>query len=176
MNYYFDIQIKYDNVLLNKVYTKFHKALYGKKTIGISFPKYKITLGNILRVHGKAEELIDFLQKNWLHELKQNCKISQIKKIPSNVQYRIISRKHKKMMKSKLNRLIKRGTIPKNEINLYKEKMFKQGLTDPYLELKSGSNGYKYRRFIKFGELLKDPIIGEFDYFGLSKDATIPWF
>jgi len=54
--------------------------------------------------------------------------------------------------------------------------MFTQGLDNPYLELESGSNGHKHRRYIQFGELLDAPVKGEFDQFGLSKVATVPWF
>ena len=42
--------------------------------------------------------------------------------------------------------------------------------------LTSGSSGHKHRRYIEFGELLTQPISGNFDQFGLSKTATVPWF
>ncbi|MBL1320922.1 MAG: type I-F CRISPR-associated endoribonuclease Cas6/Csy4 [Methylophaga sp.] len=32
------------------------------------------------------------------------------------------------------------------------------------------------RRYIHFGEFLEQPVLGEFDSFGLSKTATVPWF
>ena len=54
--------------------------------------------------------------------------------------------------------------------------MFASGLDDPYLELESFSNGHKHRRYICFGEFLNKPLSGEFDTFGLSKTATVPWF
>jgi CRISPR-associated endonuclease Csy4 len=54
--------------------------------------------------------------------------------------------------------------------------MFQKGLDNPYLELESGSNGHLHRRYIVFGELMDKPMSGEFDQFGLSKTATIPWF
>lgn len=54
--------------------------------------------------------------------------------------------------------------------------MFSQGLDAPYLELQSASNGHRHRRYIEFGELLDAPVRGEFDSFGLSKTATVPWF
>jgi len=46
----------------------------------------------------------------------------------------------------------------------------------PYLVVQSVSNGQWYRRYIKMGELTDEPILGKFDTFGLSKQATIPWF
>jgi len=50
------------------------------------------------------------------------------------------------------------------------------GIDNPYLELESASNDNKHRRYISFGELSDTPISGEFDTFGLSKTATVPWF
>ena len=67
-------------------------------------------------------------------------------------------------------------SISEEETKAYKAKMFQQGMDNPYLELESGSNGYKHRRYIQFGELRSKPVEGEFDQFGLSKTATVPWF
>jgi CRISPR-associated endonuclease Csy4 len=54
--------------------------------------------------------------------------------------------------------------------------MLSQSLDNPYLELESTSNGNKHRRYLEFGQLLGNAVVGEFDQFGLSKTATIPWF
>ena len=80
------------------------------------------------------------------------------------------------MTQSKLNRLIKRGSISQEQVKEYRTKMFTKGLDNPYVELVSGSNGQKHRRYIEFGPLLANPTEGAFDQFGLSKTATVPWF
>ena len=80
------------------------------------------------------------------------------------------------MTEAKLRRLIKRGSITPESVKDYKVKMFEKGLDNPYLELDSTSSGHKHRRYIAFGELLSNPLKGDFDSFGLSKTATIPWF
>jgi len=54
--------------------------------------------------------------------------------------------------------------------------MFQQGMNNPYLELQSTSNGHKHRRYLAFGEISETKDLGEFDFFGLSKTASIPWF
>ena len=183
MNYYIDIQLKPDkempeNVLLNKVYTKFHKALFLMRAtdIGVSFPNYRIKLGNTIRIHGTETRLTELQNTKWIGGLIGYCKISQIQSIPSKVCYRKISRKQANMTQAKLRRLIRRGSTSPEEAKLYKAKMFQQGLDNPYLELESVSNEHKHRRYIQFGELVEQAILGEFDQFGLSKVATIPWF
>ena len=183
MNQYIDIRIKPDaeireNLLLNKVYIKCHKALSLLKStnIGISFPNYKIKLGDVIRLHGTENSLSKLQAINWLGGLSGYCDITELKPIPSDVLYRIISRKQTNMSPAKLRRLIKRGSISVNSAKKYKAKMFTQSLDNPYLELESTSNGHKHRRFIQFSALSDRAVEGMFDQFGLSKTATIPWF
>ncbi|MGD7033450.1 type I-F CRISPR-associated endoribonuclease Cas6/Csy4 [Methylotuvimicrobium buryatense] len=183
MDYFIDIQIKPDaeireNVLLNKVYTKLHKALYDLKStdIGVSFPEYKLKLGSVIRIHAVEKRLEALQQGGWLGGLIGYCAISLVQSIPDQVQYRTVSRIQSSMSPAKLKRLIKRGSIRESEIKQYKAKMFQKGLDNPFLELESGSNGHLHRRYLAFSELMDKPMQGEFDQFGLSKTATIPWF
>ncbi len=183
MDYYLDIKIEPDEevpvyFIRNKVYTKFHKALFSLNStdIGISFPKYKVKLGNVIRLHGTENSLQKLQDKNWLGGLSGYCDISSIQAIPDEVVYRTISRKQSNMTEAKLRRLIQRGSISQDEVKGYKAKMFQQSLDNPYLELESTSNGHKHRRYLAFGESSKSMTLGEFDFFGLSKTASIPWF
>ncbi len=183
MDHFIDITIKPDaemreNVLLNKVYTKLHKALFSLKStdIGISFPKYKVLFGNVMRIHSTVNRLEKLQKMDWLGGLKGYCDIKNIQAVPSGVTYRVISRKQSNMTIAKLRRLIKRESIPTEQEKNYKAKMFTQSLDNPYLELESSSNGNKHRRYIDFGVIQEQPIMGNFDQFGLSKTATIPWF
>ncbi len=183
MNHYIDILILPDpefpaTVLMNAIYSKFHKALcdLNSTTIGASFPKYAVTLGDVLRIHGEESLLNDLLGLNWIGGMNGYCSISEILPVPSESKHRTVSRKQPTMSQSKLRRLVKRGTISEGEVKQYKAKMFGKGLDNPYIELKSASNGQKHRRYIEFGELLDAPVLGKFDQFGLSKTATIPWF
>lgn len=183
MNSYIDIQIQPDsemplNILLNSLYTKLHKVLYDltATNIGVSFPKYNFTLGNVLRVHGEKMVLHDLLRLNWIGGMRGYCNISMITPVPDSAKFRTVSRKQTTMSQSKLRRLVKRGSITENEIKQYKAQMFSKGIKHPYVELVSSSNGQKHRRYIELGELFDQPIHGEFDQFGLSKTATIPWF
>jgi len=183
MKHYVEIVIKPDdemreNILLNKVYTKLHKALFTLKTteIAVSFPKYKVLLGDVIRLHGSESKLSEVKNTNWLGGLSAYCQVSPIQTVPDNVSYRTISRIQANMTEAKLRRLIKRDSISETEIKQYRAKMFGMGLDNPYLELQSASNGHKHRRYIQFGELREEAVKGAFDCFGLSKDATVPWF
>lgn len=183
MDCYLDIKIVPDDevpvyFIRNKVYTKLHKALHTLKAndIGVSFPKYRVKLGDVIRIHAAQERLSSLQTLNWLGGLSGYCQVSDMKPIPQQVKFRIVSRVQSNMTEAKLRRLMQRKTIPQEQLKQYKAKMFSQGLANPYLEIESSSNGHKYRRFIQFGSFVDQKIEGEFDVFGLSKQATIPWF
>lgn len=183
MNYYINLELKPDaemraNVLLNTIYTKFHKALcdLSASNIGVSFPNYETTLGTTMRIHGDQATLEDLQGLNWLGGIIGYCSVSEISDVPQGTKHRIVSRIQSSMSQSKLKRLVKRGSISDDEIKQYKAKMFTKSLDNPFIELTSGSNGEKYRRFFTFSELLDNPKTGEFDRFGLSNSATVPWF
>lgn len=183
MDYFFEIVINSDPkiplpVLMNSLYCKLHKVLCDLKStdIGVSFPKVKQNLGNVLRLHGYHELLQQLQAVHWVGPMIGYCKMSEIQSVPPCVEYRTISRIQPTMSLAKLRRLQQRGSISEKDIRQYKAKMFSQGLEHPYIELQSGSNGHKHRRFISFGTLVDTPVSGIFDQFGLSKTATVPWF
>lgn len=183
MDHYINISIHPDPeftapLLMNAIFSKLHKALCDLSStyIGVSFPKYKVTLGNVLRLHGEEAVLNDLRGVNWLGGISGYCTVSPVLPVPAYTKFRTVSRKQMTMSQSKLKRLIKRGTIAQAEVSHYQEKMFSKGLDNPYVELVSTKNGQRYRRYIEFGELVDRPISGEFDQFGLSKTATVPWF
>jgi CRISPR-associated endonuclease Csy4 len=183
MNSYIDIVLKPDAELReaelsSKVFTKFHKGLVTLETnqIGISFPKVKVKLGLVYRLHGNEDKLIELQGLNWLGPLIGYCNVSGICPIPDVVQYRNIKERRSNLSSSKLRRLIARGSIDKDGEKRYKIKMLSNSFGNPYLDILSSSTGQVYRKFFNFGEVLAEPIVGTFDSYGLSKSATIPWF
>jgi len=183
MNHYFNIILLSDSemslgVLMNVLCAKLHKVFFdlNMTSIGVSFPKCDKTLGNLLRLHGSESELKKLHDPQWLGGMNGYCKFGEISTVPLSVKYRTISRKQSAMSPAKMRRLQKRGSISEKDLKGYKVKMLSKGMSDPYLDFVSQSNGHRYRRYIQFGELLDAPVQGQFDQFGLSKSATIPWF
>ena len=183
MTHYIDIRLTpkkeiRESVLLNQLYSAFHKRLYDlkSKNIGVSFPEYRLKLGRLFRIHGSKEDLEQLQKKDWIGKYIEFYKVSAIKEVPNGVKYRTVYRVQQNMTEAKLRRLIKRGTIPQEDIKKYRIKMYQGGLDNPFVELVSASNGQRHRRFIEFGELQEKEAKGEFDLFGLSKLSTIPWF
>jgi len=184
MNYYIDITVLPDaelnqSFLLNAVYSKLHKALHelSSHALGISFPDAQKNLGSIVRLHGQRSDLEDLQSLNALARLSDYCNVSTITAVPSEIKgYRAVYRVQPTMSSAKLRRLLKRGSLTESEAQHYIATMPLKGLSTPYLELQSSSNGHKHRRYIAFGELQSQPVAGTFDTFGLSKTATVPCF
>lgn len=193
MNYYLNVQIKPDaemqeNWLLNKVYTKLHKAIFDLSAadIGVSFPEVKIKLGDVIRIHSAQNRLNELQNLNWLGGLSGYCKVSDILPVPDKVKgHQTISRIRQNMSLARMQKKIahqkSKGYLKTDEDikayeKQYKAKMFKTGLNNPYLELQSTSTDNKYRLYIAFGELQQQAVSGEFNHFGLSPIATVPIF
>ncbi|APD89012.1 type I-F CRISPR-associated endoribonuclease Cas6/Csy4 [Alteromonas mediterranea] len=183
MNSYIDVVLKPDAELReaelsSKVFTKFHKGLVALKTdqIGISFPKVRVKLGLVYRLHGNVDKLKELQELNWLGPLIGYCNVSDICPIPEIVQHRNVREIRSNLSSSKLRRLVTRGSIDKQGEKRYKIKMLSNSFDNPYLDILSSSTGQVYRKFFYFGEVQAEPIVGPFDSYGLSKSATIPWF
>lgn len=188
MDYYIDIELFpkkefHENILLNQLYTEFHKRLFDLKatTIGVSFPNYRKKLGDVFRIHGDKKSLETLQSVSWIEKYEKNYHVSSIKPVPDNVKHRTVSRIQQNMSQSKCRRLLKRaeegkGGLSPEDIKKYKIKMLQGGLDNPFVELISSSSRERHRRFITFGEFQDDEVKGRFDTFGLSKEATVPWF
>ena len=185
MDSYIDIKIIPDEevsipFIRNKLYSKFHRALcdLNASNIGVSFPEYKenVNLGDVVRIHGDKQSLEGLHALGWLGGLSGYCDVSGILAVPEKVKYRLVFRVHEKMTDSKLRRLIKRGSISSTQAKLFKTRVDSSSLNNPYLEMKSSSNGQRYSRFIGFSELSSDCSDGVFDKFGLSQQASVPVF
>lgn len=185
MNSYVDIIYKKNkdirqNIWLNELYTSFHKRLFDiySKNIGISFPNFHLTCGDILRVHGSCKDLQKLFEVDWLRDLKEICKVSEIQDVPENIQFINVSRQQATMTNSKLKRLLKRGSISEDEVKKYQIKMLQEkSLDNPFVEIISESSKQKHRRYFKFSTPTSEFRAGEFDSFGLGKDgANVPWF
>ena len=184
MNHYFDITLQPDkeipqNRLLGLVYTKLHKRLCQTNShdVGVSFPAAGKMLGRVIRLHADESRLKTLHAPDWLGGLAGYCATSAVSAIPEKVEYRRVYRRQAGKSPAKLRRLKKRGRIAtKEQERSYRAAMFAEGLTGPYVELVSASSGKLHRRYIEISEPTSKQVRGEFDGFGLSKTATVPWF
>lgn len=188
MNHYQEIKILPDpefqtSMLMSALFSKLHRVLAQLKnsSIGISFPKAGIdnpTLGNLLRLHGTEKELNDLQEIDWLKGMRDHLAMKEIKTVPENAKHCHVQRVQTKSSVARLRRryLKRHNKVTDQEvIKLIPDAVEKQ-LTLPYLQLKSESTEQRFRLFIKHQSAQETSVAGEFNSYGLSRQATVPWF
>lgn len=190
MNFYCDITLLPDaeanlGFLWEKVYTQVHLALVeqqvsGVSNVAISIPGYgdkPFPLGNKLRLMANTERDLEKLElSKWLNRLQDYCHTTSIKKVPSTDVFVNFNRKQ---FKTNFDRLARRRAKRHKEsleqaLTHYNNKEA-QKTKLPFIQVKSLSNNTRFPLFIdKINETQK--IEGEFNCYGLSKTATVPWF
>ncbi len=200
MKYYQDITLLPDaeanlGFLWQKVYTQVHIALAdnkmadGNSAIAVAFPLYRdkvYPLGNQLRLFSETEQQLEALNvSQWLNRLTDYTHIKPIKPVPSSInEYAVFKRKQiKSNIERKARRRAKHLNKPYDEVLAYLQAENEQAKKDIYqtklpfiqLESLSSTSKNKYKLFIAY-ERQKESIKGNFNCYGLSKTATVPWF
>ncbi|CAA6812340.1 MAG: Type I-F CRISPR-associated endoribonuclease Cas6/Csy4 [uncultured Sulfurovum sp.] len=194
MNYYVDIKLFTDTEITlgfvwKKLYAQVHLALVEVRdeknlvSMGLSFPKYKesaFPLGNELRIFAKTKDELERLDLNrWLERLLDYVSVSPIKEVPSSVnEFVSFGRKQFKVNAERLaRRQAKRKGISfeealKNYEDFDEEK---QKTKLPFVNIKSLSSDREMKIFIQKSDN-KEQKEGLFSTYGLSNEATVPWF
>lgn len=183
LSHYLDIRLLPDpefetQELLNALFAKFHRSMSQTVPgqIGVSFPEVEKRLGAILRLHGSEPALDQLMADNWLKGMKDYCQISQSKAVPESVQYRTVRRVQIKSAHNKRKRSVAKGWLtPEQALETIPDTQQKP-IALPYIEMKSLSNQNRMRVYIEHGELQSQPTDGTFNSYGLSTNATVPWF
>lgn len=184
MDHYVEIRLKpdpefSDSILMNALFAKLHRVLVekGEGQVGVSFPKADKNLGDAIRLHGSREVLERLASYDWMQRLRDYADESQIQPIPSTCQHRTVKRVQAKSSPARLlRRSVKKGWITEAEVEKKLKESKEQHLQDPFIQIKSQSTGQMFRLFIRQGPLLNSPHPGRFSAYGLSSEATIPWF
>ena len=187
MDYYQEIKLLPDPeftspVLMNALYGKLHRALagLGNRNIGVSFPGWqqeRPTLGDRLRLHGHAADLQRLMKTGCLTGMHDHIITTDMAKIPVTAQYCIVRRVQAKSNPERLRRrLARRKGISIEEARQMIPDNVAKHLSLPFVTIRSQSTGQIFRLFIEHDLPQLLPAPGEFNYYGLSSTATVPWF
>jgi CRISPR-associated endonuclease Csy4 len=151
-----------------------------RANIGISFPRYSAVpraLGTTLRLHGNDAVLQQLLGTDWLKGMRDHVRMTGIAQAPSNTPHRTVQRKQ---FKTSVERLRRRRMRRKGETAEQAAAAIPAGIERspnlPYLHLRSRSTGQPFCLFIALGPLVPGARSGQFNCYGLSQTATVPWF
>ena len=168
-------------LLMGVLYNKLHRTLVSMKAddIGVSFPDYQLkpkSLGERIRVHGSHSALSKLMESGWLKGMTDHLVPVSIQVAPATTQYLLVKRRQYKTSAERLRRRrMKRKdetyeqaceAIP-NELHTRVDR--------PFVTLRSNSTGQGFALFIDQKQL-KKPAEGKFNTYGLSLNATVPWF
>lgn len=181
MDHYVDIQVLPDpdfkaTTLLNAVYSKLHRALVSlsSSSIGVSFPQAGNSPGSVLRLHSRKDELARLMEQGWLKGLRDYTRINGPKPIPENVAFVRVKRVQSKQTAARLRRAVRRKSLSATEAETILES--RESLKGPFLRLQSDSTGQKFPLFIEQSRPQEQAVEGRYNAYGLSQDATVPWF
>lgn len=187
MQYYVDIDVLEDpefnrNVLMNALFSKFHKGLVKsgyQGSIAVSFPEYRLkpmTLGKILRLHGSDAALAAFMRENWLTGMFDHVRCSSIQNAPATCGFVQVKRKQSKSNVERLRaRFAKRHSVSEEEAKQVIPFEAQKRLALPFVSIRSQSTDQRFNLFIQQTKVEKNEL-GDFNGYGLSQTATVPWF
>lgn len=187
MHHYIDIHLRTDpelpaHQLMDALYAKFHRVLVkiGTSTIGVSFPGYQLTplsLGSTMRLIGPPAELARLMGNDWLSGLRDYTTVSGSSPVPAETQHRTMRRIQAKSNPERLmRRQMRRHGLSEEQARKQYEGMTPESLRLPFVTLASASTGQAFRLFLQLDEPVAQGQAGEFNAYGLSASATLPWF
>ncbi|MFC4159585.1 type I-F CRISPR-associated endoribonuclease Cas6/Csy4 [Chitinimonas lacunae] len=187
MDHYVEIRLLRDpeipaTQLLNILFGKLHLALVEGKhdDIGVSFPdlaEEPPSLGTRLRLHGSVTGLGRLLEGSWLRGMRDYIELHSPQPVPQGTQHRCVSRVQSKSSVDRLRRRhMRRHGVSEQEAIARIPDQARRLLDLPYIVLDSHSTDQRFRLFIEHRPLQATPCAGKFNSYGLSGEATVPWF
>lgn len=189
MTHYLDIRLRRDpdfapQQLMNALYAKLHRALAADATgaIGVSFPAHqtgkRTMLGAHLRLHAALDALERLMGTSWLTGMRDHVDLGEARAVPMDAQHRVVHRVQAKSSVDRLRRrVMHRHGLDAGEAALRIPESASEVLDLPHVMLPSRSTGQAaFPLFIAHGPVESTPRAGRFSSYGLSREATVPWF
>lgn len=187
MDHYLDIRLRPDPELapahvMDVLFGKLHLALAARQAgdIGVSFPNMtpgRGGLGDLLRLHGSSMALAALMGTGWLAGLLDHVQTGTVAAVPAGAAHRVVRRMQSKSNAERIRRrqMRRHGYDSAQALERVPDSVERR-LALPYVNLRSASTAQVFRLFIEHGPVLQEPRTGEFTAYGLSTQATVPWF
>lgn len=191
LTHYLDMRLRSDPELqptlaLAALFTRLHLYLAhsASNDIAVSFPEtVRIAngearrLGRVLRLHGSAEALVPLTQASTWGGAVSVVAIGTIEPVPAKVLHHRVRRIQ---VDSNPERLMRRAMKRKGWTEAEARENYaeaKAGRTAlPFIAMTSQSTGQPFRLFLDVGEPQAESSGGGFNAYGLSHEATVPYF
>ena len=167
--------------LMAGLYSKLHLAIVALKTdaIAVSFPEYSehpVGLGSVLRIVGPETVIQQLLATAWLGGMRDHVSATSVAPVPQDATARVLQRVQVKSSADRLRRRrMRRHGITADQAADQIPNSAAERLNLPFVQLSSGSTGQRFRLYFQLKQADR-PQSGQFNAYGLSNTATIPWF
>lgn len=188
LSHYLDLQLRPDpeitpTQLLAALYARLHRALVTAPTapsIAVGFPGYdasRHTLGECLRLYASEAALQPWATGAWLGSLRDHVSMAAPLPVPAHAAHRTLRRVQVKSSPERLRRrLMKRHNISEAQARERIPDSVGRATDLPYVQMVSTSTAQQFKLFLDLGEAHSQPQAGDFNTYGLSATATVPWF
>lgn len=187
MECFVDIELRPDpefaaHLLLGALYAKLHRTLVPDNSTGIAvcFPGHQThppALGTCMRLLGSRAALQALISTDWLSGMRDHVKVGALAGVPADAPHRTLRRVQAKSNPERLRRrLMKRQCLDETQARERIPDSAAETLNLPFVQLRSRSTGQTFRLFLSLGPEQPAPASGEFNAYGLSQKATVPWF
>lgn len=189
MDHYIDIRLRPDPdfapaMLMGALYNKLHRALFDLESddIGVSFPMHKHgvrarSLGEHLRLHGTQARLKQLMSDAWLTGMRDHVSVSEVLPVPDHTkQINVSRRQFNTGSPSRAKRYAKRHNITEEEAKQLYAKVADKRIELPFVTINSRSTQQRFSLFIEHNKPTDTALGGAFNHYGLSPQATVPWF
>lgn len=187
MLHYVDIHLRPDpefasNHLMAALFSKLHRWLTQtqSKALAVSFPGYQekpAGLGRTLRIIGPERDLARLMELDWLLGMRDHVDLQAPSPVPSSANQRTLRRVQAKSSPERLRRRqMRRHNLTPEEAQERVPDRCAAPLSLPFLNLTSASTGQRFKLFLRLGPPCEAALAGDFNAYGLSNTASIPWF
>jgi len=187
MHDYIDIHLRPDpefppHQLMAALFAKLHRWLAQTQStrIAASFPGYQeapAALGSTLRLIGPGPELKRLMEYDWLQGMRDHADVQPQAAVPAGAGQRSLRRVQAKSSPERLRRRqMRRHQLTGEQALARVPDNCAETLKLPFLTVASASTGQRFQLFVRLGPPADTTQTGDFNSYGLSSTATVPWF
>ena len=188
LSHYLDLHLRPDpetppTHLLAALYTRLHRALAAAQAapgVAVGFPGYddkRHALGECLRLYASEAALQPWAAGAWLGSLRDHVSMTAPMPVPADAAHRTLRRVQVKSSPERLRRrLMKRHNISEAQARERIPESVGRATDLPYVQMVSTSTAQQFKLFLELGKARPQPEAGDFNAYGLSATATVPWF
>ena len=130
-----------------------------------------------MRLIGPSTDLERLMEMGWLKGMRDHVRVASVRSVPTDAEYRSLRRVQVKSSPERIRRRqMRRHGLTEMEALERVPDAASRRLNLPFVSLASSSTGQRFHLFLELGSASGPQIPGQFNAYGVSMTATVPWF